>query len=93
MLGLLRREGLLPEACDDVGSVVAALHLFLARTPSMLVAVRLEDALEVPGRANMPGTGRRERPRNWSSPLPALLEALPGDQRVARLVAALRSMI
>ena len=93
VLGLLRREGLLPEACEDVESVVAALHLFLARTPSMLVAVRLEDALEVPDRVNMPGTGRRERPRNWSLPLPALLEALPGDQRVARLVAAFRSLI
>jgi 4-alpha-glucanotransferase len=93
VLGLLRREGLLPEACKDVGSVVAALHLFLARTPSMLVAVRLEDALELPDRANMPGTSRVQRPRNWSLPLPVLLEALPGDQRVARLVAVLRSLI
>jgi 4-alpha-glucanotransferase len=93
LLGLLRREGLLDEACQDIGSVVSALHLFLARTPSMLVAVRLEDVLEVPTRVNMPGTSRRQRPRNWSTPLPMLLEDLPRDERVARLVEALRPLI
>jgi 4-alpha-glucanotransferase len=93
LLGLLRREELLQEAGQDVGSVVSALHLFLARTPSMLVAVRLEDVLEVPTRVNMPGTSRRQRPRNWSSALPALLEDLPDDERVARLVEALRSLV
>jgi 4-alpha-glucanotransferase len=93
LLGLLQREDLLQEACQDIGSVVSALHLFLVRTPSMLVAVRLEDALEVPTRVNMPGTSRRQRPRNWSSPLPTLLENLPDDERVACLVEALRSLL
>jgi len=92
LLGLLRHEGLL-EAGQDIGSLVSALHLFLTRTSSMLVAVRLEDALEVPTRVNMPGTSRRQRPRNWSSALPTLLEDLPDDERVARLVEALRSLI
>lgn len=93
LLYLLRREGLIPESSVDLGVVVLALHLFLARSPAMLIAVRLEDALEVPRRANMPGTSRQQRPLNWSSPLPALLEALPDDPRVARLVAALRAAI
>jgi 4-alpha-glucanotransferase len=93
LLDLLRREDLLHDGCHDIGSIVSALHLFLARTPSMLVAVRLEDALEVPTRVNMPGTSRHKRPRNWSSPLPTLLENLPDDERVARLVEVLRSLI
>ena len=92
LLELLRREGLLAAGEVDVEAVVMAFHLFLARTPAMLIAVRLEDVLQVPRRTNMPGTSRQQRPLNWSSPLPALLEALPDDQRVARLVAALRAV-
>jgi 4-alpha-glucanotransferase len=47
----------------------------------------------VPTRVNIPGTSRSQRPRNWSSPLPTPLEALPGDKRVTRMVEALRSLI
>ena len=93
LLDLLRREGLLADGEVDVTAVTLACHLLLARTPAMLVAVRLEDALEVLWRTNMPGTSREQRPLNWSSPLPALLEDLSGDPRVARLVAALRAAV
>ena len=52
----------------------------------MLVTVRLEDALEVPDRSNLPGTSGQRRPQNWSLPLPTLLEDLRDDPRIIRLV-------
>jgi 4-alpha-glucanotransferase len=84
---LLEAEGLLDPAEDDVGAIVAALYGFLARTPSMLVAATLEDALEAPDRPNVPGTVD-QRP-NWSLPLPVRLEGLVRDPRVRRLAAVL----
>ena len=93
LLDLLRREGLLPGGEVRLDEVVLALHLFLARTPAMLIAARLEDVLEVPRRTNMPGCSWQQRPRNWSAPLPVPLDALPTDPRVSRLVAALRALI
>jgi 4-alpha-glucanotransferase len=84
---LLRDEGLLGDGERDVGATVATLHAFLARTPAMLVAATLEDALQVRRRPNVPGT-TTERP-NWSLPLPVPLEELAGDPRVRRLAAVL----
>jgi 4-alpha-glucanotransferase len=84
---LLEDEGLLDPGEDDVGAIVAALYGFLARTPSMLVAATLEDALEAPDRPNVPGT-TDQRP-NWSLPLPVPLEDLAADPRVRRLAAVL----
>ena len=66
---------------------MAALYGFLARTPAMLVAATLEDALEAPDRPNVPGT-IDQRP-NWSLPLPVLLDDLAADPRVRRLAAIL----
>jgi 4-alpha-glucanotransferase len=80
---LLESEGLLDPDQDDAGAIVAALYAFLARTPAMLVAATLEDALEAPDRPNVPGT-IDERP-NWCLPLPVPLEGLAGDPRVRRL--------
>ncbi len=93
LLGLLQREGLLAENSNDADSVSAALHAFLARSPAMLVAARLEDALGVHNRPNVPGTSRQLRPQNWSLPLPVLLEAMHDDVRVQRLSALLRALI
>jgi 4-alpha-glucanotransferase len=91
LLGLLEEEGLLDPGGDrSVGTVVAALYAFLARTPSMLVAATLEDAVEALDRPNVPGT-QQQRP-NWSLPLPVLLDDLPADPRVRRLAAALASV-
>jgi 4-alpha-glucanotransferase len=84
---LLRDEGLLDAGERDAGATVAALHAFLARTPAMLVAATLEDALQVRERPNVPGT-TTERP-NWSLPLPVPLEELAGDPRLRRLAAVL----
>jgi 4-alpha-glucanotransferase len=84
---LLEDEGLLAPGDRSVEGILAALYGFLTRTPSMLVAATLEDALEVPDRPNVPGTVD-QRP-NWSLPLPVLLDDLAADPRVRRLAGIL----
>jgi 4-alpha-glucanotransferase len=80
---LLEDEGLLEPGERSVEAIVAALYGFLIRTPAMLVAATLEDAVEAPDRPNVPGT-IDQRP-NWSLPLPVLLDDLAADPRVRRL--------
>jgi 4-alpha-glucanotransferase len=84
---LLEDEGLLAPGERSVRAIVAALYGFLARTPAMLLAATLEDALEADDRPNVPGTVD-QRP-NWSLPLPVALEDLAADPRVRRLAAIL----
>jgi 4-alpha-glucanotransferase len=84
---LLEDEGVLAPGERSVPAIVAALYGFLARTPAMLVAATLEDALEAPDRPNVPGT-TDQRP-NWSLPLPVLLDDLAADPRVRRLAGIL----
>jgi 4-alpha-glucanotransferase len=84
---LLEDEGLLAPGERSVEAIVAALYGFLARTPAMLVAATLEDAVEAPDRPNVPGT-IDQRP-NWSLPLPVLLDDLAADPRVRRLAGIL----
>jgi 4-alpha-glucanotransferase len=84
---LLEEEGLLDPGERGVEALVAALYGFLARTPAMLVAATLEDALETHDRPNVPGT-IDERP-NWSLPLPVPLDDLAADPRVRRLAGIL----
>jgi 4-alpha-glucanotransferase len=84
---LLEDEGLLAPGEASVGAILAALYGFLARTPSMLLAATLEDAVEAHDRPNVPGT-IDQRP-NWSLPLPVPLEDLADDPRVGRLAAIL----
>jgi 4-alpha-glucanotransferase len=82
---LLEREGVLAAGERSVGEVVAALYAFLARTPAMLVAVTLEDAVLARERPNVPGT-TSERP-NWRIPLPVPLDDLWDQPSVRRLLA------
>src|SRR5215213_3700403 len=84
---LLEDEGLLAPGERSVPAIVAALYGFLARTPSMLVAATLEDAVEAHDRPNVPGT-IDQRP-NWSLPLPVALDDLAADPRVRRLAGIL----
>jgi 4-alpha-glucanotransferase len=86
---LLEEEGLLEVGERGVEALIAALYGFLARTPAMLVAATLEDALEAHDRPNVPGT-IDERP-NWSLPLPVPLDDLAADPRVRRLAGILSS--
>jgi 4-alpha-glucanotransferase len=83
---LLEAGGVLAKGERSVGEVVAALYAFLARTPAMLVAATLEDAVLSSRRPNVPGT-TTERP-NWRIPLPVLLEDLWDLPSVRRLLAA-----
>ncbi|MPZ86737.1 MAG: 4-alpha-glucanotransferase [Nitriliruptorales bacterium] len=108
LLALLIREGLLDE--DDAAhpaAVVEAMHAFVARTPSVLVAANLADAVGDLRQPNLPGTVK-EYP-NWSLPVaqptgeppapgellppsrPLLVEELLAHPRVLRLAAVMRA--
>lgn len=76
----------LSEGASLEGAAIAA-HRLLARSPSLLVAASLEDALGVTERPNLPGTWR-ERP-NWRIPLPKTLEEFEKDPEAMALAAAL----
>jgi len=79
----------------DPADMTAALHAFLARTPSRLVGVSLADAVGERRTQNQPGT-TDEYP-NWRVPLadaegrPVLLDDLPGDRRLLAAIDPVRS--
>nr|WP_158021443.1 4-alpha-glucanotransferase [Mycolicibacterium chubuense] len=91
-LALLRSEGLLPAPGDgaepEEADVIAAMHRFLASTPSRLKLVSPYDALGEPRQPNLPGTVD-EYP-NWRLPLPETLEQLRTDPRIAAVTGAFR---
>ncbi|MGE3773243.1 MAG: malto-oligosyltrehalose synthase [Gammaproteobacteria bacterium] len=66
-----------------------ALHGLLARTPSKLLLVQLEDVPCLREQVNLPGT-IDEHP-NWRRKLDPPLEHWPGDERFVALCAALRA--
>ena len=89
-LATRRRLAALAEADDGtpVEDVVAAAYAALGRTPCLLLAGTLDDALAVEERPNMPGT--TDQWPNWSIALPASLEEIeehPGPRRVAGALA------
>jgi 4-alpha-glucanotransferase len=69
------------ELSDDI---LIALHAFLARAPSRLVAVQIEDLIGMEAQANLPGT-IDEHP-NWRRKLPVSLEELSGCETFKRVV-------
>ncbi len=89
MLARLREYGLLGADEPTARQVVEALHRYVARTPSRLVAAALVDAVGDTRPQNLPGTNR-EYP-NWCVPLcdadgaEVRLEDLPGDARLGAL--------
>jgi 4-alpha-glucanotransferase len=74
---------------DSVTDAVVGGYRALAASPCLLVAVTLEDALEIVERPNLPGT-LVDRP-NWSLALPLPLEALERDPRLDELAAVMRA--
>ena len=92
-LRVLRERRLLSEDDADTERVICALHRYVARTPSLLVGVALTDAVGERRTQNQPGT-TDEYP-NWRIPLGdaagnvVLLDDLPADARLHRLVGAL----
>jgi 4-alpha-glucanotransferase len=89
LLAALKSSGLLP-ACLEPGpngaspspdylpdDLCVAIHAFLARASSRLVAVQIEDLLGVKEQANVPGTVD-EHP-NWRRKLPVDLSDIPNN--------------
>jgi 4-alpha-glucanotransferase len=88
-LALLRGEGLLPAEGDpepDERQIILAMHQLLARTPCRLKLISPYDVLADPRQPNLPGTVD-EYP-NWRLPLPATLDELRADPRVAEITSA-----
>jgi 4-alpha-glucanotransferase len=79
----------------DPSDMTAALHAFLARTPSRLVGISLADAVGERRTQNQPGT-IDEYP-NWRVPLadaegdPVFVEDLPSDRRLLTAIDPVRS--
>jgi 4-alpha-glucanotransferase len=85
---LLDETQLRPDDAAGVAGIVASLHAVIARTPSMLAVVQLDDVLGETEPANIPGT-YREYP-NWRRKLSVSLEELerlPALLELARIMA------
>ena len=82
-----------PPAADTPGAAVDAAVAYVARTPSELAIVPVEDLLAIPEQPNLPGT-IDEHP-NWRRRLPGTVEEMLDDTevsaRIARLNEARRS--
>jgi (1->4)-alpha-D-glucan 1-alpha-D-glucosylmutase len=91
----LAREGLVDSSTPAEGAASGALreavHAYLARTPSAVMMVQLEDVFGVAEQANLPGT--IDQHPNWRRKLPLPLEAWGRDERfrgITRLLSATR---
>lgn len=93
LISVLTTLGFLPKgfASGDAGpayQLIEAVYRFLARTPSRLLMVHLEDILGQVNQVNLPGT-TEEHP-NWRRKLPQSIEMLAKDPGVLGLATALR---
>lgn len=69
---------------------LAALHGFLAATPSLLVGIQAEDLVAYPGQVNVPGTVDS---RNWSHRLAVAIEDWDRTPSVRAVLAALAARL
>ncbi len=98
LLLMLEREGLLPQngTADSLAfsemtpELSRAFHAFIARAPSKVMLVQMEDVIGAREQANLPGT-TTEHP-NWRRKLALPLERWPQDDRFASLCDALRAV-
>jgi 4-alpha-glucanotransferase len=74
---------------SDSQATLADLTRFLARTPSRLLAVAIDDALAIADQTNIPGTVA-EHP-NWMRRLPVDLEELAAHENVKAVASALEA--
>ena len=95
LLEALAREGLVDGATSPDGAladdVAFAVQVFLAKTPSAVMVVQMEDVLGVAQQANLPGTV--DGHPNWKRKLPVPVEGLarhPRFKRLARELGAVR---
>ncbi len=97
LLLALDREGLLPPGVtvhppsmpESTTGFTDAVYAFLARTPSLLVGVQLEDVTQQRIQVNVPGTGEDVFP-NWRRKLSVDVEDLAADPRMLSVAGALR---
>jgi 4-alpha-glucanotransferase len=94
LLRLLEAEGLLPQGIDPEAPpddlpwpVAVALHRTLARSPALLMALQLEDALGAIEQANLPGT-IEEHP-NWRRRLAPAVAEIGRTRRLKEIAAAI----
>lgn len=80
----------LEEALGTSEDLPLAVHAFLAKTPSAVLVVQMEDVLGVRDQANLPGT-ITEHP-NWRRKLPLPIEAWPSDAGFKRLTERLAKL-
>lgn len=74
----LRRDGGLTEAEPDAQAIVRAAHRFLCATPSLMVALSLEDVAGETEPVNVPGVDHDKYP-SWTRRLSRSIEALAAD--------------
>ena len=97
ILFALSEEGLLPDGVpadptrvtDMEADLMVAIHRYLARTPAMILAFQMEDALLLGDQTNLPGTVD-EYP-NWRRKLPFALEHWAEQPGFGALLEALRA--
>ncbi|MGH8532729.1 MAG: 4-alpha-glucanotransferase, partial [Gammaproteobacteria bacterium] len=94
----LERAGLLPESvtvdpasCPTMTAELSrAFHAYLARSPSQVMMVQLEDVLGQVQQVNLPSS--TDDYPNWSRKLSVAVEHLASDPRFAALARLLRSL-
>jgi 4-alpha-glucanotransferase len=84
---LCRRLRIGPET--DLRDVILKTHELMSRCPSMLLALSLDDVLEVAERPNMPGTVNRA---NWCFGLPQTLEEISASAWVEKVCGRVREL-
>jgi len=89
LLARLRRGSDLAESAP-VDEAVDTAYRRLARAPSLLLSVALEDAVLEERRPNVPGTVERE---NWRIPLRVRVDDLPSSAEAARLAALMSDAV
>ncbi len=85
--GIAKDPTALPELTD---AIVAAVHAYLARTPSQIMVVQPEDIFSVMEQPNLPGTQEDQHP-NWQRKLPVTLEDWAAHPGFRALTAAVRA--
>ena len=73
-----------PTLADIDQEMVNAVHAFIARTPSRILVVQLEDLLGQVMQANLPATTEAQHP-NWRRKLSSDIEDWPADERITGL--------
>jgi len=97
ILSALKRESLLPNGVTEdlttapamTADLCRAIHIYLARTPSCIMLVNLEDGLGELSQTNLPGTV--DSHPNWTRKYAVRVDEILCDERLLQLGAALRS--